>query len=110
MMVFEQLPFMANGKGYIGQRRIGLGVYDGTKGKFTRLTPPLMDVARTALNAKRTAALLVASDYRDVKLPDNAVYELNLASGDCRCLTTGLAYTFKHTGREIGRASCRERV
>ena len=40
MMVFEQLPFMANGKGYIGQRRIGLGVYDGTKGEFTRLTPP----------------------------------------------------------------------
>ena len=77
MMVFEQLSFMANGKGYIGQRRIGLGVYDGTKGEFTRLTPPLMDVARTALNARRTAALLVASDYRDVKLPDNAVYELN---------------------------------
>ena len=55
--------------------------------------PPLMDVARTTLNAKRTAALLVASDYRDVKLPDNAVYELDLASGDCRCLTPGLAYT-----------------
>ena len=54
MMVFEQLPFMANGKGYIGQRRTGLGVYDRARGEFTRLTPPLMDVARTALNAKRT--------------------------------------------------------
>ena len=102
MMVFEQLPFMANGKGYIGQRRIGLGVYDGTKGEFTRLTPPLMDVARTALNAKRTAALLVASDYRDVKLPDNAVYELDLVSGDCRCLTPSLAYTFKHAAWSDG--------
>ena len=102
MMVFEQLPFMANGKGYIGQRRTGLGVYDGTKGEFTRLTPPLMDVARTTLNEKRTAALLVASDYKNVKPLDNAVYKLDLVSGDCRCLSSGLTYTFKHAAWSDG--------
>ncbi len=96
LMIFEQLPFMANGKGYIGQRRTGLGVYDRTKGEFSRLTPPLMDVARTTLNGERTAALVVASDYKNVKPLDNGVYELDLVSGNCRCLTAGLSCTFKH--------------
>lgn len=102
VMIFEQLPFMANGKGYIGQRRTGLGIYDRTTGEFKRLTSPTMDVVRTTLNSERTAVLVVAADYKDVKPLDNGVYELNLDSGTCKNLAEGLACTFKHAAWSDG--------
>ena len=102
MLVFEQLPFMANGKGYIGQQRIGLGIHDRAKGTFTRLTSPLLDVTRTTLNEDRSAVLIVGSDYKHVRTLDNGVYELDLVSGDCRCLSSELQYTFKHAAWSDG--------
>ena len=95
-MVFEQVPFMANGQGYVGQRRMGLGVYDLKSGEFRRLTPPALDVGRAALNEDRTKALVVGWDYKDVKPMNNGVYELDLVLEDFRPLSAGLHYTFKH--------------
>ncbi|NLL37517.1 MAG: S9 family peptidase [Fretibacterium sp.] len=96
LMIFEQIPFMANGKGYTGQARVGLGVYDLNTGEFRRLTPPLMDTTRVTLSEDRTRALLVASSYQGLKPLDNNVYELDLASGSLKNLSEGLSFTFKH--------------
>ena len=98
VMIFEQLPFMANGKGYIGQRRVGLGVYDPASWEFKRLTSGTLDVGHTSLDADRGRVLFVGWDYEPtgVKPLDNGVYELDLASGECRLLSEGLVYGFKH--------------
>ncbi|MBR1673220.1 MAG: S9 family peptidase, partial [Fretibacterium sp.] len=93
-MVFDQVPFMANGKGYTDQRRTGLGVYDTAKGEFRRLTSPDVDVSCVTLNEDRTAALFVAAAYQDVKPLDNGVCRLDLETGRCELLTSGLDYTF----------------
>ncbi|MDR1378616.1 MAG: S9 family peptidase [Synergistaceae bacterium] len=96
IMIFDQIPFMANGKGYIGQQRTALAIYDAQTGKLDRLTPPFMDVARYTLNGNKTEALVVGVDYQDVKPSTNAVYKLNLFTGSMRCLSPGLSFTFAH--------------
>ncbi|MCR5347656.1 MAG: S9 family peptidase [Fretibacterium sp.] len=93
-MIFDQVPFMANGKGYVGQRRTGLGIYDTARKEFRRLTSPILDVSCVTLNDERTAALIVASAYEDVKPINNGVYRLDLASGKCELLSSGLDVTF----------------
>lgn len=94
-LVFEQLPFMANGQGFVGQRRTGLGLYDRVTGAFTRLTPEAMDVERHSLAPDGGRVLLVGTEYRDVKPLHNHVYELDLASGAVTRLSEGLAFSFK---------------
>lgn len=96
VMIFEQLPFMANGKGYIGQRRTGLCLYDTQTAEAKRLTPPLLDMGRFVLNNAKTELLIVGTEYKDVKPISNAVYRMTLSDGSFECLTSGLDYTFKH--------------
>ncbi|MDR1622368.1 MAG: S9 family peptidase [Synergistaceae bacterium] len=96
VMIFEQIPFMANGKGYIGQQRTALAIYDLDTRKLQRLTPPSMDVTRYALNKKKTEALIVGVDYRDVKPVENSVCKMDLFTGTAQCLSEGLSFTFVH--------------
>ena len=99
VMIFEQIPFMANGKGYIGQRRTALAVFDVDTRELRRLTPPLMDVSRYVLNEQKTEALIVGVEYQGVKPVNNAVYKLDLVTGAIQCLSKGLldvAFTFVH--------------
>ena len=95
-MVFDQLPFVSNGKGYIGSRRVGLGIYDTAGGEFKRITPATMNVRRLSLNEKRNAALVVASDFAlDGVMPiENDVYKLDLESRKMSKLTEGSSCTF----------------
>lgn len=92
--VFEQLPFMANGKGFTGQRRTALALYDAAVGELKRLTPDHMEVQRCSLSADRRKALIVGVEYRDVKPSLNHVYELDLESGALSCLSEGLEFGF----------------
>jgi dipeptidyl aminopeptidase/acylaminoacyl peptidase len=96
VMIFEQVPFMANGKGYIGQQRTALAVYDTDARKLKRLTPPSMEVARYVLNKNKTEALIVGVDYKDVKPAENSVYKMDLFTGTIKCLSEGLPFTFAH--------------
>ncbi len=101
-LVIEQLPFTSNGKGFICQRRTALAVYDTADGSFTRLTPEHMDVMRCKLDDSRKSALFTAVDYVDVKPSTNALYELDLASGSIRCLSSGITFGFDNFGRADG--------
>jgi dipeptidyl aminopeptidase/acylaminoacyl peptidase len=95
-MIFEQVPFMANGKGYIGQQRTALAIYDASTRKLQRLTPPSMEVFRYALNKNKTEALIVGVDYQNVKPSENAVYRMDLFTGGMRCLSQGLSFAFSY--------------
>lgn len=92
--VFDELPLMANGKGWISGTRMGLGTWDMAKGVFTRVTPPTMDVSRVTLSEDRATALVVACDYEGTRTLDNGVWQLDIARGTCEELTRGLAFTF----------------
>ncbi len=93
--VFEQVPFMANGKGFIGQRRNGLAIYDRNLGELKRLTPEHMDVARYSISDDEQRLLILASDFTDLKPSTNHVYQLELGSGELSCLSEGLTFGFK---------------
>ncbi len=94
-LVFEQVPFLANGQGFVGQRRTGLGLYDPKSGSLVRVTPELMEVERYSLSPDGRSALLVATEYRDVRPEYNHVYSLDLATGAVRCLSGGTAFSFR---------------
>ncbi len=102
-MVIEQLPFTANGKGFVCQRRTALALYDANAGTLSRLTPERMEVSRFSLSGDRSKALLVAVEYTDVKPTANSVYELDIASGTLTCLSGGLTFNFKYAGYLGGR-------
>lgn len=94
-MVFTQVPFCSNGKGYTAQSRTGLYLYKvGEKPK--KLTPETLDVERFRLSPDGGKALLTGKDYRDVKPLFSELRELDLGSMrlevlmasnnfDCRC-------------------------
>jgi dipeptidyl aminopeptidase/acylaminoacyl peptidase len=106
MLVFDQIPFLANGRGFIGQQRTALALYDLKTREFRRLTPPDMEVSRYSLNRERTKALIVGVEYTNVKPLGNAVYEMDLFTGAWRCLcgepaksaqsTKNMGFTFSH--------------
>ncbi|MDR2178684.1 MAG: S9 family peptidase [Synergistaceae bacterium] len=116
VMIFQQIPFMANGKGYIGQQRTALAVYDtraddtGTDDtsvgdtsagdtcvrKIKRLTPPSMEVFRYSLNKDKTEALVVGVEYQNLKPTENAVYKVDLFTGAMQCLSEGLSFAFAY--------------
>ncbi|GHV37681.1 S9 family peptidase [Synergistales bacterium] len=97
MMVFEQVPFMTNGKGFTGQQRAALAIYDADTGKFNFLTPPLFDTLRFATGRGKTEALLVGVEYKDLKPETNAVYKIDLTSGEMELLSAcAPLFTFAH--------------
>jgi dipeptidyl aminopeptidase/acylaminoacyl peptidase len=100
MLVFDQIPFLANGRGFTGQQRTALALYDAKTGEFRRLTPPQMEVTRYTLNRSRTEALIVGAEYTNVKPLSNAVYKMDLFTGAWQrlCGDPGkdAAFTFSH--------------
>lgn len=96
--VYTQIPFWQNGKGFTGQRRNALTLWDPCSGGLKRLTPDCMDVLGCTLSPCGGAALLVAEDYRTVKPLCNHVWRLDLGSGSLACLSEGLKYSFKTAG------------
>lgn len=96
--VFEQLPFMANGQGFVGQRRTGPGIYDTNDSTFRRITPPHMDVAHAVINHEETQLLITATDYVDVKPQLNHVYLFDFATEELTCLSEGLEFGFRYAG------------
>ena len=93
--VIEQVPFTANGKGFVCQRRTSLGIYDASESSFAWITSPHMEVMRWHLNEKRDSILFIGVEYTDVKPTKNHVYEYTLRSGQTACLSEGCSFAFK---------------
>jgi dipeptidyl aminopeptidase/acylaminoacyl peptidase len=61
-----------------------------------------MEVSRCSLNRSRTEVLIVGTDYTNVKPLGNAVYKMDLSSGELRCLCgetesdENFSFTFVH--------------
>lgn len=94
-MVITQLPFLANGRGFVCQERNALGIFDTETGSFTRLSPEFMDVETVHVCSDCNKAILIARDYVDVKPTFNHVYVLDLESGKISCKSGGIDFNFK---------------
>ncbi len=94
-MVFEQVPFCSNGKGYTAQSRTGIFLYRiGDTPR--RLTPETLDACRFRPSSDGTRVLVAGPDYVDVKPIYSGLREIDIATGkatvllpdegfDCRC-------------------------
>lgn len=101
--VYTQIPFLSNGKGFTGQRRQALALWNQKTGELKRLTPEFMDVERCVLSPDGKKALFVAMEYRTVMPMSNHVWEMDLSDGAAACLSAGLDYSFKAAGYLDGR-------
>lgn len=97
-MVFDELPIMANGSGFLCQKRTAVAIYDTAGGALSRLTPLKLDVTKMHVSEDGSRALLVGVEFSDVKPFTNNVYELRIASNTLTCLSEGLKFTFKDVG------------
>ncbi|MDR1731902.1 MAG: S9 family peptidase [Synergistaceae bacterium] len=80
-MIFEQVPFCSNGKGFTGQRRTALSLFSVSSGELKRLSPAEMDVGQVRLRPDRGLALAVGRSYRDEMPETSGVWSFDLRSG-----------------------------
>ncbi|WP_241760466.1 S9 family peptidase [Dethiosulfovibrio peptidovorans] len=80
-MVFEQVPFCSNGKGYTAQKRTALYIYE-RGGEARKLTPDTLDVDRYRLSPDKTKVLITGPDFTDVRPIRSGLRELDLKTGE----------------------------
>ena len=76
-MIFEQVPFCSNGKGYTGQRRNSLYLYRISTGEEILLSPKDMDVEHIHLSEDKKKVLAWGPLYKHVKGLYNALIEID---------------------------------
>ncbi|MDR1874266.1 MAG: S9 family peptidase [Synergistaceae bacterium] len=81
-MIFRQIPFCSNGKGFTAQKRTALSRFTISTGELKRLSPADMDVAQVRLSPDRTRALAVGRVYGDEMPEVSGIWSFDLSSGD----------------------------
>lgn len=82
--IFDELPFWANGRGYVSGRRSVLFLFDEKKNELRQLTDNDTDVGYFSIENNRL--LYIACTWRDI-LPQTAgLYCMDLDSEDVTCL------------------------
>ncbi len=80
--VTDEIPFIANGKGYINKQRNRLYLFDRKTGKANAVSTPLQEVAFFSSGGGKI--LYLAKTYAD-KLPrTDGLYEYRIASGETK--------------------------
>jgi dipeptidyl aminopeptidase/acylaminoacyl peptidase len=85
-MIFTQVPFCSNGKGFTGQKRTTLSVYTISTAKLRRLSPEKMAVGQVRIAPDRKRALVVGMAYVDMMPETSGVWEFDLESGAAAAL------------------------
>lgn len=87
-MVFEQVPFCSNGKGYTAQSRKGLYLYEiGKEPKL--LTKETFDTENFRVSQDGGKILATGPDYLDVKPLMSMLVEIDIAPGAVKTLLDG---------------------
>ncbi len=112
--VLEEIPYWSNGKGFVSGNRSRLYLYDGETGSLEALTGEKLFVDSVELNADKTKAVLIGTEYTGMMPLTNSLYVADLQSKEVTRLTPGedFAYASAHfiTDQElICRGGSRER-
>ena len=78
--VLEEVPFWANGRGYVSRVRNALYTFDESDGALNKLTPDFFDVS--GYDVKNGRLLYAGCEYRDTVTPYGEVRLRELASGE----------------------------
>ena len=97
MMLFDQVPFCSNGKGFTGRKRKRLYVYapDGTE---KQLTPDLLDAENYTLSEDGKTALAWGPLFKDVRGQYSALLEIEISDGTVREVLPGTGFSCKWAG------------
>ena len=98
MMVFEQVPFCSNGKGFTGQKRKRLYSYSLSTGEERALSSEAMDAENYTVSPDRRKVLVWGPVFKDVKGQFSALNEIDLQSGDVSELLPGTDFSCKWAG------------
>lgn len=79
-MVFKQVPFCSNGKGFTGQRRSQLALYEVATQALATLSPDGMDVGQVRLSDDSQRAWVVGPIFTDLMPETTAVWEFDLGT------------------------------
>lgn len=82
LSVIDEVPFWFNGRGFVGKKRTGLYLYDGTEARL--LTDPWANVENLVLNEERTKALFTQRVYEDMEPDTNTLHLVDLNEGKAR--------------------------
>ncbi len=80
-MIFKQVPFCSNGKGFTGQKRTTLSLLSVSQEDLRCLSPEGMDVGQVRLSRDRKRVLATGRTYGDVMPETSSVWEFDLESG-----------------------------
>lgn len=97
MLLFDQVPFCSNGKGFTGRKRKRLYLYspDGTE---KQLTPDRMDAENYTLSEDGGKVLVWGPIFKDVRGLYNALLEIGTADGSVREILPGTDFSCKWAG------------
>jgi len=86
-LVFSEIPFWANGKGFINGRRSSLFYWLPESNCLTRLGPEHMDVAGWEISKDKTHLLFWGAEYDSLKNGFHSLYQYDADSGEsCLCI------------------------
>ena len=86
--ILEEIPFWANGKGFVSLERTHAFLFTPSTGQLVDLTPGPLDIAAATLNEDKTKALCVGQEFQGKRPQTSSLYVLDLVEGQC-CASAG---------------------
>lgn len=90
----NELPFAANGEGFIQPERCGLHLYDANDQSIQRLTEDCWDVSSYCLSPDNKRVLMVADRFEDARPLNNHVIEYHFDRNTTEHLNRDLYFSF----------------
>ena len=86
--VLTEIPFYANGGGFVDKKRTALFVFDAASGEVTRISDPLCSVRDLVVFGK-TVYFVGTEKVDKATYSDGEIYKFDSESGEVTCLTDG---------------------
>lgn len=94
----DELPFAANGSGFLQPERSALMLVNTETGEYKQLTPEELDILSIYPNADCTKALLLADEYDKVRTLFNHGWLIDLETFKLEKVTEGLTMSWHEAG------------
>ncbi len=88
--IMDEIPFWANGSGFINKKRNRIFIFNEAAGTLTPLSDPLFEVA--ALAASDDYMIFAGESYDRKPRKRAQFYRYDLKSGECRCIHADQEY------------------
>jgi dipeptidyl aminopeptidase/acylaminoacyl peptidase len=94
--ILEEIPFWANGKGFVSLERTHAFLFTPSTGQLVDLTPGPLDIAAATLNEDKTKALCVGQEFQGKRPQTSSLYVLDLVEGQCRQVPDSEPFQYRY--------------